>query len=303
MTAESHSDPSHRLRRLYVAWQDPESRAIEPVATLVQEASSRTTRYLFSYLRRIHSLDRFRPFTAFPETNHLYESETLFPFFANRILARRRSDYGRMMALLDLQLEAEPFEILARSGARRATDHLEVFPEPEMDPRRGEGSCLFFVRGLRYVPGAEQAIDNLAVGDRLRPLLDVQNEANLQVVLLTDNGQHLLGYVPDYLTAHLQTMIRACSPSAVRVVVEHVNSLDSPRHMRLLCRLTTCWPTGYRPFTDVGFEPLAQGIPGPSVEHVTEEWGVAQDESVLDIDTGKSIGGSFRSVSRLAASP
>lgn len=263
MTADPGVVAPKRSRRLFVAWQDPETRLIEPVAVLVQDVTGELMRYRFGYIRRIHDLRRFQPFTSFPDVERIYDSPTLFPFFENRVLPRRRSDYREMMDLLHLGTEAEPFEVLARSGARRATDHLEVFPEPERDPRTGEGTCLFFARGLRYVPGSEDAIDELSIGVRVAPLLDIQNEVNPKSVLLRDDHQRLLGFVPDYLVRYLHDVIELCPRNEIRISVEHVNGLTSPRHMRLLCRLTSCWPDEYRPFTDRQFEPIAEQLADP----------------------------------------
>lgn len=247
-------------RRLFVAWQNPETRSIEPVAMLTQAKQQHSEpNYAFSYLRRARGLSGFEPFGAFPEIGKVYYSDELFPFFANRLLARKRPDYQDLMDLLDLSVEAEPFEVLARSGARRETDRIEVFPEPTVT-EDGQGTCLFFVRGLRYVTGSEQLAETLKSGDALRILCDVQNPVNRAAILLariTDSDFRPLGYMPDYLADHAQTMISECGPMNVRIRVEHVNPASAPRHMRVLCRITSCWPPGYQPFPDDGYEPIA----------------------------------------------
>lgn len=253
--------------RLFVAWQDPETRAIEPVAVLTQfKSPSRPAQYKFSYLRRVTSLAGFEPFSAFPELGTDYISEQLFPFFANRVLARKRSDYEATMKLLDLQVEAEPFEVLARSGGRRETDRLEVFPEPVPDGN-GLATCMFFVRGLRYFSGSAEAAEELKTHEELRMLDDLQNPVNSGAIILAkreDSDLRLLGYIPDYLASHAQTVVERCGPANVRVTVEHVNPRDTPRHMRVLCRITSCWPPGYAPFADEAFRPMSEP-PTPSL--------------------------------------
>jgi hypothetical protein len=252
-------------RTLYVGWQEPDSKAIEPVAALVQVGDpGGRVNYCFYYLRRIKKLPGFEPFTAFPDTNKVDWSTGLHPFFENRLWPRKRSDYARMMEILGLSIEADPFEVLARSGGHRATDQLEVFPEPERDPTTGMGRCFFFVRGLRYFPEPEKASTELQTGAILRPLLDVQNPMNEQAVLLLTDTNRILGYVPDYLTSHVHEMLKRCDRRSIQFGVVHVNSANTPHHMRVLCRLTTCWPEDYHPFSGEDYLPLADGVEIPN---------------------------------------
>ena len=244
-------------RRLFVAWQDPETRSIEPVAVLTKlDRDGEKAEYRFAYLKRATHLGRFEAFASFPDINRAYYSTALFPFFANRVLARGRQDYEAMMELLDLSVEAEPFEVLERSGGRRETDRLEVFPEPTV--LDGQTTCLFFLRGIRYFEGAEDAAATLEKGAELRILMDVQNQANSQAVLLAKEigtgDLKPLGYVPDYLAEHVHQVLRRCGARDVRVTAEHINRPDTPRHMRLLCRIESCQPEIYRPFSGQAFE-------------------------------------------------
>ena len=265
MTELQAQDEAMHTRRLFVAWQHPETRSIEPVALLTQTGRDKSpSQYYFSYLKRALDLDAFEPFTAFPDMGRLYSSLKLFPFFANRSMSRKRSDYGRTLELLDLSVDAEPFEVLGRSGGQRATDSLEVFPEPERDPVTGLGRCLFFVRGIRYFPTFEDALEELAVGDRLRMLVDIQNPKNSDAVLLAKQDLRTLGYVPDYLVPHVYTALQNCGAGDVRVEVEHLNGPGTPRHMRMLCRLTTCWPPAYRPFSQPEYQAVVEA-PTPAV--------------------------------------
>lgn len=273
------------VRRLFVGWQDKKARSFIPVASLVQVKHGGDGFYRFAYLRRARTAPHFEPFASFPDFGMTYDSVALFPFFSNRVMSRKRTDFPAMMHFLDLNEEAEPFEILARSGGRRETDHLEVFPEPERDPTTARGQCLFFARGLRYFPGSEEAITALHPGTKLRLLLDIQNPVNPSAALLMDDGNRTLGYVPDYLVAHLGRVLHDCGAKDVEVTVEHVNAVDSPRNLRLMCRLTSCWPKGYVPFTDDDFQPIVKGAllrsvepqgglprPGANLELPIESW-------------------------------
>jgi hypothetical protein len=252
--------PLQRSRRLFVAWQDPESRAIVPVGRLTLDVDSAgKPRYIFRYLKQAETLRRFRPFIGFPSLYREYRSSTLFPLFENRLMSPKRADYADFIAELELSQEAEPFEVLLRSGGLKATDNIEVFPEPELDPETGRASCLFFVRGLRYVDGSEDRIGRLEKGDGLRLVEDRDNHYNQRALLLADEDRGPVGYVPDYLLGFVHDMLGACGSAEVRVTVERVNPPTRPRHVRLMCRLTTCWPTGYQPFSGDQFEPVALG--------------------------------------------
>ena len=47
----------------------------------------------FLYLQGAKTLQQFRPFYEFPDLGVVYESDALFPLFANRLLSKSRSEY------------------------------------------------------------------------------------------------------------------------------------------------------------------------------------------------------------------
>ena len=51
--------------------------------------------------------------------------------FRNRQMPRRRPDYGEYLRRLDLDIDTDPFEVMARSEGIRMTDRVEVFAYPE----------------------------------------------------------------------------------------------------------------------------------------------------------------------------
>jgi len=83
----------------------------------------------FRYLRGAETDPDFRPFIGFPDLHRLYRSTEQFPFFENRLMSRGRADYSAYLGSLGLAHNADPFEVLARSGGRRATDTVEVVAE------------------------------------------------------------------------------------------------------------------------------------------------------------------------------
>lgn len=242
-------------RSLFVSWRDPGSGSIHPIGRLVRRVSPGGERYSFAYLKLAETLDGFVPLPGLPDLSRRYDSEWLFPTFANRMMPRSRPDYDLLASRVDLGGDADPFEVLARTGGRRATDRIEVFAAPEQT-EPGVGTVLFFARGLRHVEGALEAVAELAEGDALELTDDLSNRHNqLAVVLRVPDGLQL-GWVPDYLVDHVHDL-RELNGSDPVVVVEHVNDATAAPHMRLLCRLSAPWPIGYQPFSGPAFQPLA----------------------------------------------
>lgn len=245
----------HGSRRLFVAWQDPGTRAIIPVGFLSREDTPDGEAFEFRYLRRAAELERFRPFIGFPALDGVYRSADLFPFFENRLMPRTREDYPGYVSTLGLSIDADPFEILARNEGRRATDTLEVFPEPVVD-EHGSVSCLFLVRGVRHIRGAHDAIDTVTVGDELHVLFDPQNEIDALAVLLRTGDYRLVGYVPAFLTSLVHRPLEVHGPHAVRITIEHIGDRNGPPHLRLLCHLTAHWSDPQPPLGGPDFEPM-----------------------------------------------
>lgn len=223
-------------RRLFVAWQDPTTRAISPVGALVRHEDGT---YEYRYLRQAEALPGFRPFVAFPELHRVYLSAELFPFFQNRLVSRDRHDYPDFVAGVDLPVDADPFEILARTQGRRATDTVEVFPEPVADPKTGTVVVHFLVRGIRHVPHAQDAIDMLAPGDQLRVVPDPQNPVDRFAVLVRTDDVRIVGWIPAYLSRLVHHGL--ANGAGPLVTVERVGDRSGPVHLRLLCRIEVEW--------------------------------------------------------------
>lgn len=240
-------------RSLFVSWRDPQG-SIHPVGLLLRRMEASEERFSFAYLKGAERLADFVPLPGLPDLHRRYDSTDLFPVFANRIMPRSRPDFDLLAERIDLAGDADPFEVLARTGGRRATDRIEVFSAP-VRTEASDSCALFFARGIRHVPGASDAVSALAVGDRLVLIDDGTNEHNPRaVVLRADDGQQI-GWIPDYLVEHVHDL-RHLNGSDPIVEVEHVNDTSVASHLRLLCRMTAPWPEGYEPFTDALFEPL-----------------------------------------------
>ena len=224
-----------RERQFLVVWQRPD-RSFVPVGQLdVHRDDPDNAHSRFRYLPTAASEVDFEPFLAFPDLNRVYERDgALFPFVANRVMSPRRPDFGQYITALGLTAyEADPLEILARSGGERATDTIHVVPFPERD---GNVEWRhFLVSGIRHRPGAPERIDRLQEGDGLLLRPEPDNKKNPAAMLLDLEHGEPVGWLPDYLLPEFHGHVGAGHTAAVYVV--KANGPEVPWHLRLLCRL------------------------------------------------------------------
>ncbi len=242
------------MKDLFIAWQDPDTRSWMPVGRLHQEGST----YHFSYTYGANASPNFTPFGRMTELNAVYVSEEMFPLFANRILAKKRPEYGSYLRWLGFEGEdVSDLELLGRSGGTRATDNLEIFPCPAPET---DGSYLtyFFSHGLAYLtPENQKQIASLNVGENLYLMLDLQNKFDKHALLMrTYDPMSIVGYCPRYLSPEFMRLVKA-DGNSVRVTVHQVNA-DAPSELRLLCKLTANWPEGFVPCDDEMYKPLIE---------------------------------------------
>lgn len=229
---------SRVTRCLRVVWQDPATRQFHEVATLRIPCDGDGL-YGFEYRRPL--ADAFVPFPAFPDVDRAYESPTLFPFFQNRIMSPLRPDYDDYLAALGLTRdEATPFEMLSRTGGVRATDTVQVVPEPVANDD-GTTDQLFLASGVRHLPDHDELLASLRPGHELLLRDEPDNEFDSRAILLDAEAKRAVGWVPSYLLDEVHKFRDGRDP--VRVFVERANGPDTPAHLRLLCRLRV-GPTG-----------------------------------------------------------
>lgn len=251
-----------RMDTVFLAWQSPEQRSWLPIGRLMFEGDH----YEFVYLKGAREAKEklgFEALTNFPNLREIYRSTELFPLFSNRLPSRSRPDYGEFVQWLNIpEDEADPIAILARSGGRRATDSLEVFPYPEQDDA-GRLRLHFFAHGLRYLsPESIARTENLKRGERLLLTYDFQNPHDSKALFMRTNDsfsgdRYLVGYCPRYLLDDIFKVLEEESVMS-EVTVERVNPAPAPQQVRLLCRLTAPWPKGFRPFEGQKYQPIVK---------------------------------------------
>lgn len=233
------------ITELLVTWQQPETRAMLPVARLSFDGES----YRFNYLPAAKSIRGFRPLIGFKDVEKSYESGELFPLFQERVLDPARDDFERVVTELDLDpASATPWEQLVRSGGGSEGDTLQVTPLPHEDHE--EWTCTALVAGLRYfqmksvrtelgetpvysADGFEAVLNSLEIGSSLVVRKEIENVYNPDALLLFTPDGDVLGYLPDWV-ARLTTAARIAGGADPAVRVERVNTLDSGWHLRVL---------------------------------------------------------------------
>lgn len=214
-----------RTRRLLVTRRDPHTGAYGAVGELAHDAEAQT--YTFAYREGVE-----RPLPGLPLEGIV--SDDLFPLFGHRIVSPRRADHDATLGLLGLGPMAEPFEVLARSGGRSATDTLELTPMPEP----GDFEVRFLVHGIRHLTEEEREhIGTLVPDQRVTLTGEPENVQDELAVLVTADG-HRLGYVPRPLLQY----IRPAMDHPYDMTIERINPSTAGFHMRLLVRLV-----GYLP--------------------------------------------------------
>jgi len=248
------------MKTLFLAWQDAVSRSWYPIGKLTHDGREYCFVYIDGALQAKEAAN-FQPLLAFPDFYQSYTSIELFWPFANRLLNRSRPEYLEFIEWLNLDSGGnpafiDPITLLGRSGGKRVTDSLAVFPLPECNAAE-EYEIYFFANGLRhYPPSAQQRAAECMTGEELMLLPDIQNQHDPQALMLRTSDRHLVGFCPRYLVTDFFQLIGK-QPQAVKVVVEKVNPAPAPLQFRLLCKLTATGNRGFQPFTGAEYQPIS----------------------------------------------
>jgi hypothetical protein len=249
----------NRPRILFVCWQSPQNRAIYPIARLFVRDEPPT--YEFAYVRGVHDALRqgLAPFPQMPELDRVYLLNELPPLLTNRLMPKRRPDFAEYIEHLGLAGSAEPPApelILARSEGRKVTDHIEVTAPPEFDAASRTWVYYGFARGVRHLPGAEDAVRQVKAGDELQIDRDGTNEWDARALLVLRSDRARLGFVPHVLIEDFGALMD--QGALVRAQVARVNLPPAPLQQRLLVRFAAQDRPGFAPMSSARFEPLAE---------------------------------------------
>ena len=252
------------MKSLFVAWRPPmpDQTGWRPVGRLEHDGDL----YRFWYTKGARK-PGFRPFAQMEDLNKVYESDELFPLFANRLLPKSRPEYEAYLRWsgFDINNPPDPIVVLGVTEGIRQTDAVEVFPCPVPD---ADGCYLnkFFLHGIRWLPEAAiERIGRLEPNEPLKLMLDLQNAVDPNAVAVrTETEQMQIGYVPRYLAHDVWHLIQQCDRDFINLCVDRVN-LDAPLQNRVLCRMHACWPKGFRPCSSEDFSPIPSGVPSDCV--------------------------------------
>ncbi len=203
-----------------------------------------------------------QPFPQMDDIAQVYESDELFPLFANRLLSPKRPEYEAYLRWGGFTpgTQPDPIAILGVTEGKRETDSVEVFPCPVPD---AHGCYLnkFFLHGVRWMSReAQQRIGRLTENERLFVMFDVGNRHDPNAVAIrTDSDRTLIGYAPRYLARDVRELSQQCRPAVIEIFAQQVNR-DAPLQQRVLCRMHACWPEGFRPCAGESFEPIPVGV-------------------------------------------
>lgn len=231
-----------RPRRFLVTWRDGGTPAgIHAVGRLVFDG-----RYHFAYLENAWRVPAFRPFPNFPELDKSYSSEVLFPFFAARVMDRRRPEHTAFLRALDLREDAHDLDVLARNEGARKGDGVAVVEEPDVGPG-GATSHVFVVRGLRFAlpdrAAREVVLEGVQRGTVLTVRRDEGNAVNPRALALTTPQGDSVGWVPDALVPYVEAVMESGDG---QVLVQRRNGPEQPAHLRLLARVSGRVPAGFQ---------------------------------------------------------
>ncbi|WP_286870318.1 HIRAN domain-containing protein [Pantoea sp. UBA5035] len=227
---------------VYVAWQEPDTRAWHVVGNL----QARKSGYVFKYTKGALSSPKFTKFSGMKDVSETYVSEELFPLFKNRLLSPRRPEYPRFMSWLGFEDEkAKPIDILARTGGMRSTDNLQIFKKIELEEDGSFEHC-FFLHGLGYLTdSANERVSKLKPGEMLKLSLDLQNAFDSEaVVVRADQPAEIVGYCPRYFAKLIKSLLLN-DPQSVSLAVEKISN-DAPHNYRLLCKISGYASTSQR---------------------------------------------------------
>jgi hypothetical protein len=90
---------------LYLAWRNPDSRRILPIARLLKHNGE----YEFACINAVKQATHlgFQPLLSFPDLDGVYITSELPPLFTNRVMPKSRPDFPECVSELGIHIELE----------------------------------------------------------------------------------------------------------------------------------------------------------------------------------------------------
>ncbi len=237
--------------QIYVAWRSPDDASWQPVGLLSIDDDI----YSFVYTKGSLKSDFVRFHRM--EKGKQYSSSKLFTLFTNRIISNRRPDYENYLRWLELDdNDLNKLKMLVLTEGIKATDNLEFFQRP-IPNNKNEFEVVFALHGLQHFPKhVINRVNDLREGERLFLNPDPQNEYDPDAVLIrTGDPIYSIGYCPRYLSPDFELLLSMNNVDDVKLTVKRINP-DAPLNLRLLCKIVTPWPDGFRACDRDEFQPL-----------------------------------------------
>lgn len=254
------------VRTLFVAWQDPESRRIFPVARLTRRRSGE---YELRYINAVRAAQQ-RGFAGLPGFEQLEEphvSAELPAIFRQRPARRHpaasksaASEPGAGERTGEL-LDATPITLFVRRPGSDTPERLEAFAPPlrGSDERRWG---VFEARGVGRVQQALEVLATLEPHEQLLVRAETDNAYNPNALALQRRDGTPIGYVPDYLANELCAVGGRSHQLQIEVLESRrVTFAPAPVVYRVLCRYSCPPELGRALFTSESYRPLSAAQP------------------------------------------
>lgn len=232
--SSAYADPRSTASRLIVTRRGVADGTYRPIGYLDRRRDGGVDTYEFTYLAAVADQDDFVPIIGFRDLHRHYSSPRLFPSFAERVISAKRPDRPQYLATLDLEADADVWEILSASGGHREGDPIELISLPRFDHATGTTVAHFLAHGVRHRGEVASAhVTGLASGHRLTLRPEPTNPADSRAIQIADGDMHL-GFVPSPLLDYVHSVIEG-GDHALTVV--RANPPETHAHLRLLLRL------------------------------------------------------------------
>jgi len=255
------------VRSLFIAWQDPESRRIFPVARLTRRRSGQ---YELRYIAAVRAAVQhgFTGLPGFEDLESVHVSAELPAIFQRRPASRRRPPSEPpgvpSRELSGELLDATPITLFVRRPPGDALERLEAFAPPLRAPD-GRRWGVFEARGVGRVQESAEVLEALTQHERVLLQAERENPYNPRALLITRRDGTRLGYVPDYLANELAAVGGRPEQLELEVIeARRVTFAPAPRIYRVLCRYTCSAELGRVLFTSESYRSLSAAQPSSS---------------------------------------